>query len=531
MSNDDIDYTLSLESDATGDDGTLFDNVNKLTAQQTQFIAQQLFKIIDINHQKNKYFLGLNPLMVKLTLKNGLYYPVIDVGAQYIDEFEQPPEITDNNTIDIYCLGLVAGYMLLKEQAYCPQVSLGSKVYKYIGFNCIPDSAPIGGSIYSKIDVKKFRYMYELICFIEACTGNYGAKIRAIYSLEQLRNHVYMKGIKVPLHILNTLKSEGNSKNAVRFSKFVFTEGGLGTILFSTKPKQNGFNKDEWFPYYLIKMPKGTTITKADMFNKYYGVEIIINEILYQAKAPNVLTSFASKSKVDSTSKKGLFRIYIQYQEGLSLTKYCDESIQNSQTKLRSNVSEMEIQTIMKDVAIALQGIHKSDVMFRDLNPSNVIVYIDNMGEMHAKIIDFGVSSLQEQADTVVGTQGYKAPEIKDNGVKQLYDKRIDIYAFGSLLFYLLTLTMDDPKLPALKMNGSKGISIDILDLLEGCIQEDANDRPFTFDEILQHPFFKSTLTNKIYASEIIINKRTRRLHGKYIVINTFNKYPKGTKQ
>jgi serine/threonine protein kinase len=81
---------------------------------------------------------------------------------------------------------------------------------------------------------------------------------------------------------------------------------------------------------------------------------------------------------------------------------------------------------------VALQKMHLSNVIYRDLKPENVL--IDNQGNI--KLIDFGFSKHlhnlnKDKAYTNCGTLGYCAPEVM-MGVGHSY--KADIWSFGILI-------------------------------------------------------------------------------------------------
>jgi eukaryotic-like serine/threonine-protein kinase len=122
------------------------------------------------------------------------------------------------------------------------------------------------------------------------------------------------------------------------------------------------------------------------------------------------------------------------------------------QTRLRrGRVPVKEAIEIAKQVADAVEAAHERNILHRDLKPGNIML----TSEGRVKVLDFGLAktverhgdsgmsdsptlltSAQTQANVLMGTVAYMSPE-QVRG-KPL-DKRTDVWAFGCVLFELLT--------------------------------------------------------------------------------------------
>jgi len=208
--------------------------------------------------------------------------------------------------------------------------------------------------------------------------------------------------------------------------------------------------------------------------------------VLASVNHPNIAAIYGLE---DSTSVKALV---LELVEGPTLQDRIEQGA----------VPLPEARAIALQIADALEAAHERGIVHRDLKPANVKLG----GDDRVKVLDFGLAkaldaesggsspdlthsptlSVGTQIGMIIGTAAYMAPE-QARGKKA--DKRADVWAFGVVLFEMLTgrrlfegETVSDVLAAVLKNEpdfGSlpPGLPGNVLRVLALCLQKDPKER------------------------------------------------------
>lgn len=156
--------------------------------------------------------------------------------------------------------------------------------------------------------------------------------------------------------------------------------------------------------------------------------------------------------------------------------------------RARKVLKEAEAARFYSEVAQGVHYLHLVGVMHRDLKPENILLD----AQQHAKIADFGWSCrVASNLTTECGTPAYLAPEMV---AKESYNKQVDVWALGILLYEMLVgyspfssaLTESEIRRRIVKMDFGYGAWFNVpaaaQPLIRNLLQRNPDDRPKVLD-------------------------------------------------
>ncbi|CDW76825.1 serine threonine protein kinase [Stylonychia lemnae] len=173
---------------------------------------------------------------------------------------------------------------------------------------------------------------------------------------------------------------------------------------------------------YALKVIRKTSIHDPLREIAQLKEEIMIQRRLVLCEtALQILKVYECKSKL---------YLLLEYQEGGSLLDLAKENV---------SITERDIQTIMAQVLLGLDFIHKENIVHRDIKLENILLRTKEEGVYEIRIADFGLAKAIKPNENIFhrcGTPSYIAPEIlRDQG----YGTKADIFSVGSLMYNLVS--------------------------------------------------------------------------------------------
>ncbi|KAK9810659.1 hypothetical protein WJX73_008061 [Symbiochloris irregularis] len=262
-----------------------------------------------------------------------------------------------------------------------------------------------------------------------------------------------------------------------------------GTFGFVQQAKEVG--KEHYVAIKFIK--RGNNITK------YVGREIVNHSQLLHPHVVRFHEVFLTEEYL---------AIVMEYMDGGDMFAY---------VKRRRGLEEDEARWYFQQVVCALQYIHESGVIIRDIKLENTL--LDSTRRPQAKLCDFGYSKSDKDSlpKSKVGTPGYTAPEVMFN-FRSYNGALADVWSSGVMLYVMMFCSypfgapnefpteQTETKLAEYREQARQGlcsfpdqvpVSSEFRDLIRRMLNPDPDQRA-TIAEVLQHPWTRKDMPEDV---------------------------------
>ena len=303
---------------------------------------------------------------------------------------------------------------------------------------------------------------------------------------------------------INIKKNKTVAEGKINLSKFV----SLGIL-----------GKGSFGEVYLVE--------KIDTKKKYAMKVLNKDRILSQNLIKYVR---AERNVLSITNHPFIVKLYFAFQTMNRLfliLEYCPGGDLSKHLFFEKKFCESRAKFYICEVLLALENLHKRNIIFRDLKPDNVV--LDEEG--HCKLTDFGLSkegvSDFQAAKSFCGSIAYLAPEMIK---KQGHGKSVDWYLLGVLFYEMIvgiTPYFSNNKeqiffnIENAELRIPQFVSKDAANLLRKLLEKDPLKRIGSSDkdaeEIKEDPYFKDINWDDVYNKKneppTINNYTIRAIH------------------
>jgi Tol biopolymer transport system component len=301
----------------------------------------------------------------------------------------------------------------------------------------------------------------------EACEGDASLQRDVESLLEQEDGPLFRDGVPMLARPMTRASREGTRLGPYVLGPLI-GEGGMGEVYRARDSRLERDVAIKLLPAEVAHDPERLRRSEREA------------RVLASLNHPNIAALFGVEEE------DGLTGLVLELVPGVTLQQYLTE---------RGPLELDEALTIARQIASALEAAHQHGIVHRDLKPANVTRTPDGL----VKVLDFGLARIEatrpedsEMAPVVtdtgriLGTPAYMSPEQARGNTA---DRRSDVWAFGAVLFELLTgqrvfqgdsvadtlaaVLHGDPRLDRLPSSTPSHVRATI----ERCLQKDARDR------------------------------------------------------
>ena len=277
------------------------------------------------------------------------------------------------------------------------------------------------------------------------------------------------------------------------------------TSIDKNKENQNEKDKINYKSFELLELIGGGSFGKVFKVRLKSTNEIFAMKVLnksYLLKKKLLRYAITECNILKESNSPFILKLHYAFQTPDNLymiLDYC--SIGDLSYQIQLNLfEEDEAKFYIAELILAIEYLHKHDIIYRDLKPENILIDSDG----HIKLADFGLAKENARTDTpnktFCGSPQYLSPEMLS---KQGTTKASDIYGIGAILYELISgnppfYTQDQnlmlQNISENKLEFQEFFSEEIKDLLKKMLDKDPKKRIGINNDksdLKNHEFFK----------------------------------------
>ncbi|KAJ5080786.1 non-specific serine/threonine protein kinase [Anaeramoeba ignava] len=289
----------------------------------------------------------------------------------------------------------------------------------------------------------------------------------------------------------------------------------------------NQIIKSELHDKVSMKDFKKIRVVGRGTFGKVYLVQKLSNQEYYAMKSlqkgkiaecEQIEQTMAERNVLMRTKHPFLVSLHFSFQTEerlFMILDFIDGGELFFHLKNEGRFDEERVILYSAEIVLALEHLHKMDIVYRDLKPENILIGSDG----HIRLTDFGLVKMNiskkkdGKTSTFCGTPEYLAPEIlKDEG----YGKAVDWWSLGILIyemlvglppFYSENLNVMYQKILTAPLKFPPGLSLSVRGLISELLNRDPAKRLGSGGDdsspIKKHKFFEKLDWEKVFNKEM----------------------------
>ena len=215
----------------------------------------------------------------------------------------------------------------------------------------------------------------------------------------------------------------------------VLGKGSFGTVVLCRRPSSSSSSST---PSSLRRSSSSSSSSSSEADSPLYAMKVLRKSHLVAKH--QIDRTRVEKEIMNRVSHPFIMHMYSAFQSEnflFMMLEYCRGGELLFHLARRRRFSESAARFYAAELVLALEYLHRHDIVFRDLKPENILLD----AEGHLRLGDFGLAKCGVEAPergalSMCGTPEYMAPEVL---AQQEYGQSVDWWSLGMLTYEMMT--------------------------------------------------------------------------------------------